>query len=67
MRQYYGMYTPKSAISSQISGENPASTGIELIFGQNPFIFKVCIVFLLYDLNDRFYADFCVDTSIITV
>lgn len=67
MRQYYGMYTQKSAISRQILGENPASTGIELIFGQNPFIFKECIAFLLYGLNDRFYADFCVDTTIIAM
>lgn len=67
MRQYYGMYTPESAISRQKSGENPASTGIELIFGQKPFIFKECIAVLLYGLNDRFYADFCVDTTIITM
>lgn len=65
MRQYYGMYTPKSAISRQILGGNPASTGIELIFEKNPFISKECIAFLLYGLNDRFYADFCVDTTII--
>ena len=67
LRQYYEMYTPKSAISRLILSKNPAPTGIELIFRHKPLIFKDCIAFSLYGEISNFHADFCVDTHIIVM